>query len=301
MSLGTQTLELSLIGGYRRALDFLELTKPRVALMVLVTTFVGFHLGAGSASAYLKLIETLIGTALAAGGTLALNQLLERQADALMERTRRRPLPDRRVQPREALLFGVALTVGGLLVLALAVNALSALITASIVVTYLLIYTPLKQRSSLCGVIGAVPGALPPLIGWAAASGSLALQAWLLFAIMFLWQIPHTLAIARLYRDDFAKAGIRFLPVVESDGWTTGRQVIIHSLALLAVSLLPTLVGLAGPIYFLVALLLGGGFLLCGVGLAVAQSMASARRLLFVSLIYLPVLLVAMALDRLPL
>jgi protoheme IX farnesyltransferase len=301
MSLSTQTLELSLTGGYRRALDFLELTKPRVALMVLVTTFVGFHLGAGSASAYLKLIETLIGTALAAGGTLALNQLLERQADALMERTRRRPLPDGRVQPGEALLFGAALAVGGLLVLALAVNALSALITASIAVIYLLVYTPLKQRSSLCGVIGAVPGALPPLIGWAAASGSLALQAWLLFAIMFLWQIPHTLAIARLYRDDFARAGIQFLPVVESDSWTTGRQVIIHSLALLAVSLLPTLVGLAGPIYFLVALLLGAGFLLCGVGLAISQSMASARRLLFVSLIYLPLLLVAMALDRLPL
>ena len=300
MSITTQTLDIALTGGYRRALDFLELTKPRVALMVLVTTFVGFYLGAGSAAGYFRLIETLIGTALAAGGTLALNQFLERQADGLMERTRRRPLPDGRIQPAEALLFGVLATAAGLLVLALAVNALSALVTASITATYLFVYTPLKQRSSLCGVIGAVPGALPPLIGWAAASDGLALEAWLLFAVMFLWQIPHTLAIARLYRDDFAKARIRFLPVVEADGWTTGRQVITHSLALLAVSLLPTLVGLAGPIYFLVALSLGLGFLLCGVGLALEQSMAAARRLLLASLIYLPVLLVAMALDRLP-
>ena len=300
MTITTQTLEISLTGGYRRALDFLELTKPRVALMVLVTTFVGFYLGSESISGYLRLIETLVGTALAAGGTLALNQFLERQADGLMERTRRRPLPDGRVQPPEALLFGVLLTAAGLFVLAFAVNLLSALVTAAIVGSYLFAYTPLKQRSSLCGVIGAVPGALPPLIGWAAASGTLDIRAWVLFAIMFLWQIPHTLAIARLYRDDFAKAGIRFLPVIEDDGWTTGRQVITHSLALLAASLLPTLLGLAGSIYFLAALLLGSGFLAYGISFAVSQSPASARRLLLASLIYLPVLLVVMALDRLP-
>ncbi len=298
MTITTDTLDISWTGGYRRALDFLELTKPRVALMVLVTTFVGFYLGSEPLAGYFRLIETLIGTALAAGGTLALNQFLERDADALMERTRRRPLPDGRIQPGEALLFGVLATAAGLLILALAVNMLSALVTASIVGSYLLVYTPLKQRSSLCGVIGAVPGALPPLIGWAAASGGLDVQAWVLFAIMFLWQIPHTLAIARLYRDDFAKAGIQFLPVVESDGWTTGRQVITHSLALLAVSLLPTLLGLAGSVYFLVALLLGLSFLAYAVRLAVSQSLASARRLLFASLIYLPVLLVVMALDR---
>ncbi len=301
MTLTTETLDISLTGGYRRVGDFFELTKPRVALMVLVTTFVGFYLGSEPMAGYFRLIETLVGTALAAGGTLALNQFLEREADALMERTRHRPLPDGRIQPSEALLFGVLVTAAGLLILALAVNMLSALVTASIVGSYLLIYTPLKQKSSLCGAIGAVPGALPPLIGWAAASGGLDVQAWVLFAIMFLWQIPHTLAIARLYRDDFAKAGIQFLPVVESDGWTTGRQVITHTLALLAVSLLPTLLGLAGSVYFLVAFLLGLGFLACAVRLAVSQSLASARRLLFASLIYLPVLLVVMALDRLPL
>ena len=298
MTLITNTLDIAFTGGYRRALDFLELTKPRVSLMVLVTMFVGFYLGSEHGAGYLRLIETLIGTALAAGGTLALNQFLERRADALMARTRHRPLPDGRMQPTEALLFGVGLTAAGLLILALTVNALSALVTASIVGSYLFIYTPLKQRSSLCGVVGAVPGALPPVIGWTAATGSLSVEAWVLFAIMFLWQIPHTLAIARLYRDDFAKAGIRFLPVVESDGWTTGRQVITHSLALLVVSLLPTLLGLAGTVYFLAALLLGSGFLWYGIGLAISQSLAAARRLLLASLIYLPLLLVVMALDR---
>ena len=298
MTLITDTLDVAFTGGYRRALDFLELTKPRVSLMVLVTMFVGFYLGSEHGAGYLRLIETLIGTALAAGGTLALNQLLERHADALMARTRHRPLPDGRMQPTEALLFGVGLTAAGLLILALTVNALSALVTASIVGSYLFIYTPLKQRSSLCGIVGAVPGALPPVIGWTAATGGLSIEAWVLFAIMFLWQIPHTLAIARLYLDDFAKAGIQFLPVIEPDGWTTGRQVITHSLALLVVSLLPTLLGLAGTVYFLVALLLGSGFLWYGIGLAISQSLAAARRLLLASLIYLPLLLVVMALDR---
>ena len=298
MTLITNTLDIAFTGGYRRALDFLELTKPRVSLMVLVTMFVGFYLGSEHVAGYLRLIETLIGTALAAGGTLALNQFLERRADALMARTRHRPLPDGRMQPTEALLFGVGLTAAGLLILALTVNALSALVTASIVGSYLFIYTPLKQRSSLCGVVGAVPGALPPVIGWTAATGGLSIEAWVLFAIMFFWQIPHTLAIARLYRDDFAKAGIQFLPVIESDGWTTGRQIITHSLALLVVSLLPTLLGLAGTVYFLAALLLGSGFLWYGIGLAISQSLAAARRLLLASLIYLPLLLVVMALDR---
>ncbi len=298
MTLITNTLDIAFTGGYRRALDFLELTKPRVSLMVLVTMFVGFYLGSEHGAGYLRLIETLIGTALAAGGTLALNQFLERHADALMARTRHRPLPDGRMQPTEALLFGVGLTAAGLLILALTVNALSALVTASIVGSYLFIYTPLKQRSSLCGIVGAVPGALPPVIGWTAATGGLSIEAWVLFAIMFFWQIPHTLAIARLYRDDFAKAGIQFLPVIESDGWTTGRQIITHSLALLVVSLLPTLLGLAGTVYFLAALLLGSGFLWYGIGLAISQSLAAARRLLLASLIYLPLLLVVMALDR---
>jgi len=297
----TETTDIVLAGGYRRALDFLELTKPRVVVMVLVTTLVGFYLGSESTAEYFLLLQTLIGTALAAGGTLALNQFLERDADALMERTRCRPLPEGRVQPAEALFFGVLVAVAGLVVLAFAVNLLSALVTLFITVTYLFAYTPLKQRSPLCGLVGAVPGALPPVIGWTAARGEFGLGAGVLFAILFLWQVPHTLAIARLYREDFAKAGIRFLPVVEPNGGSTGRQIISHCFALLAVSLLPTLLGTTGPAYFLAALLLGAGFLGCGIGLAATQSASAARRLLFASLVYLPLLLVVMALDRIPL
>jgi protoheme IX farnesyltransferase len=295
------TLEVALGGGLRRLADFLELTKPRVTLMVLVTTFVGYYLGFDFSPGYSRLVETLLGTALASGGTLALNQYLERYPDALMERTRHRPLPDGRIQPKEALIFGVALAVSGLLVLGLTVNLMSALVTASIVVSYLLVYTPLKQKSSLCGIVGAVPGALPPVIGWAAARGELGPTAWVLFAILFFWQIPHTLAIARIYRDDFSRAGIRFLPVVEPDGASTGRQIVSHSLALLAVSLLPTLLGISGGLYFLSALTLGAFFLACGVRLAISQSLGAARRLLLASVVYLPALLVAMAIDRIPL
>lgn len=298
MTFRTETLDFVLTAGTKRALDFLELTKPRVVLMVLVTTFVGFYLGVDPGAHIWRLFETLLGTALAAGGTLALNQFLEREPDALMVRTRRRPLPDGRVQPTEALLFGVLLAAAGLLILALAVSALSALVTAFIVASYLFVYTPLKQKSSLCAVVGAVPGALPPVIGWSAARGELGAEAWVLFSILFLWQIPHTLAIARLYRDDFARAGIRFLPVVDRGGGSTGRQIICHCLALLVVSLTPTLIGIAGPLYFVAALLLGVGFCFFGVGLAIRPTLASARRLLLASLIYLPVLLVLMALDR---
>jgi protoheme IX farnesyltransferase len=301
MTFSTEALDLALTGGYRRTLDFFELTKPRVTLMVLVTTVVGFYLGSHSVPDYLRLVQTLLGTALAAAGTLALNQLLEREADAAMERTRRRPLPEGRVQPTEALIFGVALTLLGLVILWTAVNTLSALVTAAITASYLFAYTPLKQKSSLCSVVGAVPGALPPVIGWAAARGQLDLGAWVLFAIMFLWQIPHTLAIARLYREDFARAGIRFLPVIEPDGRSTGRQILTTCLALLAVSLLPTMLHVTGYLYFGAAFLLGALFLGCGVSLAISRSASAARRLLLASLIYLPLLLAAMALDRIPL
>jgi protoheme IX farnesyltransferase len=185
--------------------------------------------------------------------------------------------------------------------LALAVNWLSAAVAAAITLSYLLAYTPMKRSSPLCVPVGAVPGALPPVIGWVAARGELSVDAWVLFAIMFLWQIPHTLAIACLYRDDFAKAGIQFLPVIEPDGESTNRQIIVHCLALLAVSLLPTLIGLAGAVYFIAAFLLGIGFLGSGVSLVMVPTRTGARRLLFASLIYLPALLLVMALDRVPL
>ena len=301
MSSNTDTVSLSGASTLRRAADFFELAKPRVVLMVLITTFVGFYLGSEQIPDYFVLVQTLIGTALAAGGTLALNQYMERDTDAVMQRTRRRPLPDGRLVPREAVWFGIAVTILGLAYLALVVNLLSACVTAFITISYLLFYTPLKRRSSLCMLVGAVPGALPPVIGWVATRDSLDVDAWVLFAIMFLWQVPHTLAIARLYREDYAKAGIMFLPVIEPEGGSTNRQIISHSAALLAVSLLPTLLGIAGAIYFAAAFVLGVGFITSGIALALNSTLANARRLLFASLVYLPVLLLVMALDRIPL
>ncbi len=300
MILRTETLDIGLTGARRRAVDFAALTKPRVVLMVLVTTFVGFYLGSPVMPNYAALLQTLIGTALAAGGTLALNQFLEREVDAQMERTRLRPLPDGRLQPTEALAFGAGITATGLLYLSISVNMLSGLVAAIIVGSYLFLYTPLKRKTPLCSVVGAVPGALPPVIGWAAARGELGLEAWVLFSILFLWQLPHTLAIARLYRDDYARAGIRVLSVVDPDGRITGRQIVSNCLALLVVGLLPTLIGFAGSVYFLGALGLGAGLLGCGVALALSRSTADARRLVFASIVYLPALLVLMALDKVP-
>ncbi len=285
----------------RRLGDFLALTKPRVVTMVLLTTLVGYYLGATAAPFdYWRLLATLIGTALAAGGTLALNQYLERHADARMERTRDRPLPDGRLAPLDALIFGAGLTATGIVFLALVVGPVPAFVIAAVTASYLFVYTPLKTRTSLCSVVGAIPGALPPVAGWAAASGEIGLGAWVLFAIMFLWQIPHTLAIAQLYRDDYARAGIRVLPVVAPDGTITARQIISNSVALLGVALLPTLIGMAGPVYFLVALVLG--LVLCGLSLRLAHSggTTDARRLLFATLIHLPLLLATMAIDKVP-
>ena len=283
---------------WRRLSDYLALTKPRVVAMVLVTTAVGFHLGSVGSPLFLRLLYTLAGTALAAAGTLALNQYMERDVDARMERTRHRPLPEGRVHPGEALGLGCALLVAGVALLALAVEPLAAVVTAAIAIIYLLLYTPLKRVSSLCSLVGAVPGALPPVAGWAAARGTLGPEPWILFAIMFLWQIPHTLAIGRIYRDDYARAGIRVLPVVDRDGRTTGLQAVTNCLALLPVALLPTLVGLAGVAYFVIALVLGLTFLWTAVGLARGGRTADARRLLFASLVYLPVLLAVMAFDK---
>jgi len=284
----------------RHLVDFLALTRPRVVVMVLVTTVVGFYLASVGAPDYGRLLHTLFGMAFAVGGTLALNQYLERDVDARMRRTRHRPLPDGRLQPKQALVFGVAITGCGILYLAFFVNVLSAFVTAFSVGSYLFLYTPLKRKTSLCMVVGAVPGALPPVIGWGAARGELGLEAWVLFGILFLWQIPHSLAIARLYRDDYARAGIKVLPVVEPDGGSTGRQIISNCLALLAVGLLPTLIGLAGSVYFFGAIVLGLMFLGCGIALAISRSEASARRLLFASLVYLPAQLGLMALDKVP-
>jgi protoheme IX farnesyltransferase len=280
------------------AVDLLALTKPRVVVMILVTTLVGYYVGLTGAPDYVRMLHLIIGTLLAAGGTLALNQYWERHVDALMERTRTRPLPDGRLQPLEALLFGTATTVLGVVYLAAFVGALSALVTLATAVLYLFAYTPLKLRTPLCTLVGAVPGALPPVTGWVAARDELGVGAWVLFGILFLWQLPHTLAIGRLYREDYARAGVRVLPVTDAQGSSTERQIMTGCLALLAVSLLPTLVGLAGGVYFAGALVLGVGFAVLGAWQAAVPSLGSARRVLYASLLYLPALLALLAFDK---
>jgi protoheme IX farnesyltransferase len=285
----------------RRVADFVELTKPRVVTMVVLTTLFGYYLGATELPLeWLHLLVTLVGTGLAAAGTMALNQYLERDLDAQMHRTRQRPLPDGRMAPADALLFGAAITLAGIALLYVAINPLSALVTAATSVSYLFAYTPLKARTSLCTLIGAVPGALPPLTGWAAASGELDVAAWAIFAIMFVWQIPHSLAIAQMYRDDYARAGFRLLPVVDPDGISTARQILTYSLALVSVGMLPTLLGLAGPIYFATSIALGLFLLSASLRLARSAKIADARRVMFASLLYLPFLLAVMAADKLP-
>ena len=282
----------------RVAADLVSLTKPRVVVMVLVTTVVGYYVGLTGAPEYGRLVALVVGTLLAAGGTLALNQYWERDVDALMERTRTRPLPDGRLAALEALLFGAMLTAGGLAVLALGVGLLAAAVTAATFVLYVFAYTPLKLRTSLCTIVGAVPGALPPVSGWAAARDDIGVGAWVLFGILFLWQLPHTLAIARLYQDDYARAGVQLLPVIDAQGRATERQILSGCLALLAVSLLPTLIGLAGGVYFAGALVLGGSFVALGAQQALAPTVAHARRVLLASLLSLPLLLALLAFDK---
>ena len=283
-----------------RAADYLALTKPRLTSLVLLTTLAGFHAASrGSLDAW-RLIHTLIGTTLVAAGAAVLNQYLECDVDALMRRTAGRPIPAGRVAPEDALAFGVLLSVAGLLYLAAGVRLIAALLAALSLGTYLFAYTPMKRRTSLCTLVGGIPGALPPMIGWAAARGTLEGGAWILGAILFLWQQPHFLAIAWLYREDYAAAGLPMLPVVDDEGRSTGRQAMLYALALVPVSLLPVMHGHAGPPYFVGALLLGLLFFACGAALAVTRSRAAARRLFLASLAHLPALLLCLALNKLP-
>src|SRR3989475_4707721 len=274
--------------GRQIAWDLMALTKPRVIAMVLVTTLVGYDVGLTGSADHVRVMHLLIGTLLAAGGTLALNQYCERDRDARMNRTRARPLPSGRLQPLEALLFGVALTMLGTVYLAALVGALVALVSMATAILYLFAYTPLKQRTALCTLVGAVPGALPPVAGWAAARGDVTLGAWVLFGVLFLWQLPHTLSIARLYRNDYARAGVRVLPVIGPDGASTERQIVLASVALLTVSVLPAVIGWTGPVYLAGAVALGLAFTAVGIVQALAPSARAPPRGLLVSLLYLP-------------
>jgi protoheme IX farnesyltransferase len=245
------------------------------------------------------LFHTLLGTALVAGGSSAFNQYYERVTDGMMRRTRLRPLPDGRLQPADAAAFAWTMSVIGLMELWLGVNLAAAGVALIALVSYVAVYTPLKRRTPFATVMGAVPGALPPLIGWAAVRGTLDPVSWALFAIGFCWQMPHFLAIAWLYREDYARAGLRMLPVVEPDGRSTGRQAVVYATALLPISLAPTAFGLSGPTYFAAALALGTAFLALAVRFAARRSTSSARWLFLGSIAYLPLIWVLMIADRL--
>jgi len=289
---------LTLTAARSRTNDFVALAKPRLNLLVVASALAGYVMAGGEMLDAIRVVCTVAGTALVAGGASAINQVLERVPDSLMRRTRMRPMPDGRLQPFEGIAFGIALVLAGLLILAAAVNLLSAGVALTTLLTYALIYTPLKRRTSFATVIGAIPGALPPVIGWAAARGALSQGAWVLFAIVFLWQLPHFLAIAWMYREDYARAGFPMLPVIEPDGRSTARQAVFYCAALLPVSLAPTLLGMTSAIYFVAALGLGLLFLALTLKFARTRAAADARRLFFGSIIYLPILWILMIAGR---
>jgi protoheme IX farnesyltransferase len=301
VSVKVATAESALTLPRGRVSDYFELTKPRVVLMVLVTTLAGFYLGGRSGFDVTLALNLLAGTALAAGGTLALNQYVERDTDAMMDRTRNRPLPDMRMRPAEALVFGVVATVAGLVYLLFGTNLLCAAVTCAIAIVYLGAYTPLKRYTWMCNIIGAIPGALPPVAGWAAARGGLSWEPIVLFAIMFLWQLPHTFAVARLYRTDYARAGIHLLPHDNARGGNASNPiVIVGSLGLIAVGVIPTMLGFAGIPYMVIAVALGVWMLAFGIAMVRAPGNSkAARRLLLASLVYLPIVLLVLVLDRL--
>jgi protoheme IX farnesyltransferase len=278
--------------------DFVSLTKPRVNLLVVVTAVIGFHFGSPAPADLAVLFSTVLGTFLVASGAAAFNQILERDVDARMRRTMSRPLPEGRLSVRESTWFAATLSTSGILLLGLGANWLAAGVAAATLGSYALVYTPLKRVTSLATVIGAVPGALPPMIGWAAARGSLSLEAWVLFAIVFFWQMPHVLAISWMYREDYERGGIRVLPVGDTEGRSTAFQMVNYAAALVPVSLLPTIVGLAGRVYFAGAIVLGLGMLALAVRFAQDRTSTRARQLFMASLAYLPLLWVLMLANR---
>jgi heme o synthase len=278
--------------------DYLALTKPRITWLILMSTGVGYFFGAKSGWHFLALLHTIIGTGLIASGTAALNQWYEREADAKMKRTQARPLPAGRVTANKALVFAILISVAGFVELFFGVNALTALLGLFTLLSYLFIYTPLKQRSPHSTTIGAIPGAMPPLIGYAAASGTLTWEAWVLFAILFLWQFPHFYAIAWMYREDYERAGIRMLPVVEPDGESTARRILLYSLALIPISLAPKFLSMTGNLYLIGALALGLFFAYAGWRVSMDRTRQRARAVLLASVVYLPVLYGLMLLDR---
>jgi heme o synthase len=278
------------VGARARIAAFFELTKPRIAFLLVLTAAAGFYVGSPGRLEFLRFVNTLIGIALLAFGVSTLNQYIERVTDALMKRTAARPLPTNRVTPTEALVFGVVQCALAEFYLLLLTNATTAVMGLVVIVGYVFLYTPLKRKTSASTAIGAIPGAMPPLMGWVAASNDVTLGAWALFAILFLWQFPHFLAIAWMYREDYAKAGILMLPVLEPDGRVTVRQIVLFTLMLVPVSLAPFFLGFAGVFYLAGATVLGIWFLVASIRLARGKTIEQARRVLVVSVLYLPLL-----------
>jgi len=292
------TIERPRLSARERVGAYVELTKPRITFLIVLTSAAGFGLASRRGIDYLALVSALLGIALLSSGIATLNQYAERDLDGLMRRTAGRPLPSGKLAPWEALAFGAGLTITAEVYLLLLVNPLSALLGLTVIAGYLFGYTPLKTRSSLSTVVGAFPGAVPPLIGWTAATGALSIEGWVLFAILFLWQFPHFLAIAWMYREDYSRAGILMLPVVEPDGRVTAQQIVLYTLMLIPVSLLPTVLGISGRFYFFGAIVLGLLFLYSSIRAAFSMSRQQAKQLLLASVLYLPLLFILMVVNK---
>ena len=276
---------------------YIELTKPRVTWLIVMSAAIGYYFGHSGTWSVWSVIHTLIGTGLVASGTAALNQWYEREADCKMKRTQMRPLPSGRLKPKEALWFGILLAIAGGLELGFGVNWLTSGICLATLAMYLFLYTPLKQKTWWSTTVGAFPGAMPPLIGFAGAADKLTAEAWVLAAILFLWQFPHFYAIAWMYREDYSRAGIQMLPVVEPDGESTARQILLYSVLLIPISLLPKWMGMTGTLYLIGAVAMGLLFLYSGIRVSLDRTRVRARRVLLTSVVYLPVLYALMVLD----
>jgi protoheme IX farnesyltransferase len=290
----------ALAPAYPRTLGYLSLTKPDVTFLVVITTWAGYYMAATGPLDWLHLAHALLGTTMIGAGTSALNHYFERRSDAQMRRTANRPLPSGVLHPGEALAFGVLLAAGGAAYLGLAVNWLTSLLGVITCVSYLGAYTPLKKHTTLATFIGAFPGAVPPLMGWAAVRGTLSVEGWILYAILFVWQFPHFLAIAWMYREDYARAGIRMLPVVDQAGDATFRQILAYSAALIPTSLLPAVAGMAGIAYFYLALLLGVVMMQVSLWAARTRSNQRAKWLMHATVIYIPLLLALLMWQKAP-
>jgi protoheme IX farnesyltransferase len=298
MEVITTIEEPKAVGLREKLFAYFELTKPRIALMLVLTSAAGFYLGAVKSFDVMLFVNSMIGIALLAFGVATLNQVWERKTDALMERTARRPLPTQKLSTAEALAFGVSLCLVAEIYLAFLVNGLTAILGLIVIVGYVLLYTPLKTRTSASTAIGAIPGAMPPLMGWTASANEISLGAWALFALLFLWQFPHFLAIAWMYKEQYANAGILMLPVIEPEGKITARQIVIFTVILLPVSLAPFFLGFAGLIYLVGASLLGLWFLAASIKAARAKTVEQARKLLLVSVLYLPLIFALMVFNH---